>query len=552
MAEEPTLPRLPGPGYAAPPAALFSKGRKRGRMAFGSASVALSTSSDPAVFSSDDDPALDNYMHGGARRKKRYVGSWFDQQPALSESNDSAMGDEMRRPMPKPQARQFRRQLDSGVWMAQDDSTDNDEYSELDLRPAKIVTPSKGFAPSTVFTPSKLSSPPIQRSKFTVQEVHAQECIQKCIDEGTEEVDLNQMSLETISDSILEPINQIAPIPTVTKDVAFEQRDPEIKLYLSSNWLTQFPAAIIHLQHLTVLSLRGNRLTQIPPAIASLKNLKTLNVAQNSLRHLPGELVDLMQRGSTLCELHVHPNPFYRPVEGAKYRLFGADEYDKSLKRRHMEVTPGLWQGKTTVLRARTPVQFADSARNILSEFELPDPDALLTPEEARLRLEDFSELETPAGVADPSPSSERSFEPVGAPSLFDLALRAAVRHPDAAEIEDAIDDCTMYGSLRPGHKTVFERARNIRQLGGQECCVCGRKTLNPVTEWVEFRELCPTIIQTGANGVVEWSRTECLQEAWVPFLRRGCSWDCIPAKAPIPSDTFAAMKQPVPLCLWR
>jgi hypothetical protein len=182
MAEEPTLPRLPGPGYTAP--ALFAKGRKRSRMAFGSASV-LSTSSDPAVFSSDDDPALDNYMHG-ARRKKRYVGSWFDQQPASSDSNDSAIGDDMRRPMPKPQPRQFRRQLDSGVWMGQDDSTDNDDYSELELRPSKIVTPSKACAPS------KLSSPPIplQRFKFMEQELHAQSCIRRCVDEGTEEIDL--------------------------------------------------------------------------------------------------------------------------------------------------------------------------------------------------------------------------------------------------------------------------------------------------------------------------------------------------------------------------
>ena len=179
MAEEPTLPRLPGPSSATP--ALFTKGRKRARMAFGSASM-LSTSSDPAVFSSDDDPALDNYIHG-VRRKKRYVGSWFDQQPA---SSDSAVGDEPRRPMPKSQPqqqrqRQLRRQLDSGVWMGQDDSTDIDEYSELELRPSKV------------FTPSKLSSPTVS-SRFTIQERHAQNCIHKCIEEGKEEVDLKYVS----------------------------------------------------------------------------------------------------------------------------------------------------------------------------------------------------------------------------------------------------------------------------------------------------------------------------------------------------------------------
>ncbi|KAK0633082.1 hypothetical protein B0T14DRAFT_417300 [Immersiella caudata] len=542
MAEEPTLPRLPGPGHAAP--ALFANGRKRGRMALGSASI-LSTSSDPAVFSSDDDPALDNYMHG-ARRKKRYVGSWFDQQPASSDSNDSAMGDDMRRLIPKPQPRLFRRQLDSGVWMGQDDSTDNDDCSELELRPSKIVTPSKASVPS------KLSSPPIlQRFRFTDQELHAQSCIQRCVDEGTEEVDLSQTSLEVISDEILERINQIAPIPTVTKDVAFEQRDPEIKLYLSSNYLKQFPGAIINLEHLTVLSLRGNRLTQLPPALASLKHLKTLNIAQNSLRFLPGELVDLMQRGSTLSEIHLHPNPFYQPQAESSCCSAGAEEYEGSLKQRHFSIVEGTWQGMTTKLRARTPVQFSDSACNIHSDFRLPDPNVSLTAEERQLELEDFTELAAPSGVAEPAPSSERTFEPVGAPSLLDLALRAAVRYPDPEVMRDTIEDCIYVdGSLRPGHKALFDRALKLHQLGGQSCCVCGRETSNLVTEWIEFREVCPTVTQVGANGVQEWSRTLYSRGSWVPFLRRGCSWKCIPAKA-IPSDEMAKsqsqMRQPVP-----
>jgi hypothetical protein len=357
------------------------------------------------------------------------------------------------------------------------------------------------------------------------------------------------MALEMISDEILEPINQIAPIPTVAKDVAFEQKDPEIKLYLSSNYLKQFPCAIIKLEYLTVLSLRGNRLTQLPAALASLKHLKTLNVAQNSLRFLPGELVDLMKRGSPLSEIHVHPNPFYQPQAGYTFCVAGAEEYEKSLKQRSFPMAEGKWQGMTTMLRARTPVQFSDSACNIHSDFRLPDPNMSLTAEERQLALEDFTELVAPSGVAEPAPSSERIFKPVGAPSLFDLALRAAVRYPDAEAMRDTIDDCMVDGSLRPGHKALFDRALKMHQLGGQSCCVCGRETSNPVTDWIEFREICPTEVQMGANGVQEWSNTIHSRESWVPFLRRGCSWNCIPAKAPTSSvGSVFVQRRPVPV----
>lgn len=185
MAEEPALPpRLPP---SLPPGGR----RKRGRDGERSPSEP-STSSDPAVFSSDDDPALDNYQDHG-RRKRRYVGTWFDQHPA---SSDSALGDDTdpvyppprrrnRAPSPslslslsQPQKREFKRQLDSGVWMGTDGSlTDTDDDVDLELPAARLplVPP---------------SSPPPARPRFSLEEQAAQETILSCVEGGIEDVDL--------------------------------------------------------------------------------------------------------------------------------------------------------------------------------------------------------------------------------------------------------------------------------------------------------------------------------------------------------------------------
>ncbi|KAG7138509.1 hypothetical protein HYQ45_004381 [Verticillium longisporum] len=70
MADEPSLPRLPAISWNEHTQSFSNNPRKRGRARRSSNATPLfNNSSDPAVFSSDDDPALDNYVEG--RRKKR-------------------------------------------------------------------------------------------------------------------------------------------------------------------------------------------------------------------------------------------------------------------------------------------------------------------------------------------------------------------------------------------------------------------------------------------------------------------------------------------------
>jgi hypothetical protein len=132
----------------------------------------LSNLSDPAVFSSDDDPNVDNYA-GGRPRKRRYIGSWFQQMPT---SSDSTFG-EAAGPMPR-QHRTLERQWDSGVWMESDGLVEPDEELVVEIE-----------------TPAKLNLPQPQNSRLvpslTPEELIVRTRIDQAIEDGDPEVDLS-------------------------------------------------------------------------------------------------------------------------------------------------------------------------------------------------------------------------------------------------------------------------------------------------------------------------------------------------------------------------
>ncbi len=250
MADEPSLPPIP-PSKAAD--AIFGPNRKRVRLNLLDSSSAsghglgttaqqlLSNSSDPAVFSSDDDPALDNYAPeataGRSRKKKRYVGAWFAQHPASADSTfDEVIADgaeprgrtttttlpllpssPVRQGRPsKKQRRTFERQFDSGVWMGRggggDDANENNT-NDVEFEQMIVESPSSPPPGSQASTSSQLSlapppapplqtdfppPPPRQRRVFQrvpslavdTAEKKAREMIQECIEAGDEEVSL--------------------------------------------------------------------------------------------------------------------------------------------------------------------------------------------------------------------------------------------------------------------------------------------------------------------------------------------------------------------------
>lgn len=352
----------------------------------------------------------------------------------------------------------------------------------------------------------------------------------------------SQMGLTSISDSVLEPLAGLTPIPVVEKDVPFVPRDPVLKLFLGNNQLSKFPGALLDLKHLTVLSLRNNKLTELPPAIAKLKNLTTLNLANNRLRHLPGELIDLMESATGLHTLNIHPNPFFQPKhrQNVLAHTFLHGKYECHTRGEgHDGFVWDRSRGKnfelfTTLLRARTPVQFSNTAGHVLSRFVFPDSGQRLTDSSKQLETEDLGSMAIPKTVKQHLESvgdSKRSFRPRGPSSLLAAAMQVAARSKDAESLPDLLraDGC-------PAHLAApLERAIAVHKMGGQRCTICKRETLCPVTEWIEFREIRrTTVTRTDFEGAMtahiqhtHLSTRE--DEAWVPFVRRGCSWACTP-----------------------
>ena len=469
MADEPSLPRLQAVSWDERSQSFSNNPRKRGRVfRAGSATSLKYNSSDPAVFSSDDDPGLDNYVEG--RRKKRYVGSWFQQQPT---SSDSTFSDNFSAPRTK---RVLERKFDSGVYLGSD-GTDGSDAEILEL-PVRSKLP-------------QLDRRPVVAAVSEAERI-AREKIQACIENGNETVDCWSLGLEELSNETIRPLSELSCIPTVAKDVAFEQKDPELKVYLAMNRLRSVPGALFDLTHLTTLSLRGNKLTELPPAIAKLSNLRDLNVSQNRLRHVPAELVDLLRKKDGLQALLLHPNPFFQPNQPFTVEDGAANRPESFVSRHIMSRTMG-----------RSAIQISDAMGQVLSDFKLPDG-------AASLKL----------GVAQGDEMS--ATKPSRVPALVEIALRSCYSTAELSELRHYIPEGLLH------IQELLDGASRQKDMGGL-CCSCCRKTIIvPVLEWVEWRELS-TCEKGDGSGTVIRPLSKLEDERAVPFLHRACSWKCGP-----------------------
>ncbi|KAI0118307.1 hypothetical protein GGR51DRAFT_211714 [Nemania sp. FL0031] len=528
MADEPTLPSLPKVSWDSY-TQTFTNTRKRNRDGAPHQGL-FSNSSDPAVFSSDDDPHVDNYVNG-RHNKKRYVGSWFQQMPASSDSTFA----ELAGPQPKPN-RTLERQLDSGVWMGSDELVDPDEEFPIDMEQSPEPKLPQLRDPRRVPT-------------VTPEELIVRARIETAIEDGNPNIDLSSLGVTTIPDGLISRLTEVALIPSVDKDVPFEQANPELGLYLYNNILTHAPGALFNLEHLTYLSLRNNQISELPPSISKLRNLRELNVSLNRLRYLPGELLNLLESPSTLSSLQIFPNPFYRPgsplsqlePSGAVLEGEGGDNVnlieseDPLHNFSNNDITEQSFEGMSSarptfewqvILHARSPVQYSDSRGSVLSRFRLPSgkPDGASEPAEqyVTLQTEDVSVLPVPHL---PGRDSSLYSKPSRVLSLFELALKSASRAAQTWDLAPYLSPQAPPSVLQSIDRITAQGILNGNS-GTLSCSICGREMMTPLTQWIEWWEI-------SKRNYEPLPRLEPLSmdmsENAIPIMKSGCSWNCIP-----------------------
>lgn len=320
------LPPIPQsisiPKLARPPAFLRHNSRKRLTRSDelqdeDVLSCSLHTSSDPALFSSDETPDAENYIGGKRRKKKTYAGTWWGERLRSGSKSASSHGSSK-----KGVKRKFKRNFDSGIFMNSDegssmelsssDSSFGQELFEEQRREAEMRTPKQQKFESPVhrLLISPAASP--QRIKTTVQVNAAQQqvvnIVRDCLENSKEDVNLVNMALDTLPLEIRELATMIKD--DVADQMRFESLVARVRLYLASNALRQLPSPILELSNLRLLSLRQNKLTRLPAGIRELKKLESLNIAGNRLQFLPIEVLDLMTR-HRLHELLSYPNSWF-------------------------------------------------------------------------------------------------------------------------------------------------------------------------------------------------------------------------------------------------
>lgn len=329
-----------------------------------------------------------------------------------------------------------------------------------------------------------------------------------------------------------------------------------LQLFLQKNRLRNLPAELWNLENLTVLSLRNNKLTYIPPSIARLQNLRELNLACNRLRYLPWELLKLIggesdfNTNKPLRSITILPNPLFQALRmtrnSAEAYVIPTDKkknMDKAQNFReriqftndpaaskeaawfaklHQSYADILhqqdesksddhvsWNTVKPIYMSSTPVIYFDVDGSPLDSNSYPVPSRIPYSNHAILFTlpldESHQTMESSAGHVH---------------SLFELATSSAQNVSTLPQLHKLLPEDTP--------STVFnalKTATTIRQEEGERrCSVCNRSYVIPRTEWIEFWHRIPIHVlfpeKLTASG---------MDELFLPFLRWGCSWGCVP-----------------------
>lgn len=301
--------------------------------------------------------------------------------------------------------------------------------------------------------------------------------------------------MKNIPTDLLRPLLHLTKQPAVSDgpvtDEVFTSLTPSLRLFLSGNSLKELTSEIFELEHLNVLSVRNNELAEIPGAIRKLTNLQEINLSVNQITTLPWEILWLIRKGD-LKQLTVHPNPFMSIEKEA-----GDVEHWH-----HGNGTEGD-------LRA--------------CEYEGPIPEEAWAPihiATSRVQRFDAEGKLVSTKAFGRSQSATTQNQTSRAPSLRELALLECNKAPYLDQF--LADDATSAESPEPVIR-LLRQAISVRNAGGMTCSVCHRSFVIPRTQWIEWWD-CATY----ENGL-KFPRASGAELRPLPFLRRGCSWGCVP-----------------------
>lgn len=403
--------------------------RKRSRLEYD-----VATSSDPALFSSDDHaPTAETYA--SKRRKEQWQGTWWGEKFHQRRST-----------MSKRVKRKLSRNFDSGVCMGSEgtDTSLEDEFVENTRSngiPAGILDFSLGRNdrglndPGDVYHHHPSQQTALEDAQNSLLYTFVDRVIERCLEAGDENVDLSSMSLESVSDESLRRLKGLTKHATIqeippSQDV-YLPIEAALRLYLSNNSISSFPSAILSLTKLRVLSLRHNKLTRIPPTVANLPSLEHLNIAGNRLQYLPYEMLHLCDRPD--FDMIATPNPFEQ---------------------------------------AQPELLITSCSKDLI-----PKPRSLL----ARTSPMYF---EVDGSRSDKAPTAASS----SVPSLFELALQKCHSLPDLSDIQA----CCVDGETPATLSAPLTMAQEARSYGELECTMCQRCFIIPRVQWMEWWILVP------------------------------------------------------------
>lgn len=460
--EDLELPPQPQQPVARPRPSLLT--RKRTLDEYHDDHLPSAASSDPALFSGDEAiPGAEDYSQ--KRKKKMYTGSWWNHRVKANKDDKK---------------REFRRNFDSGIFMGSEGSEplSSDSIGSLEeelIQDQQIAASRREYVrfPSVFHSKPHLRTfglPSLSTSSETAPEhVVASQIIQKCLDEGSETVDLSALGLNSLP-------AEIVTLTTLAKQTILgpgmlehgENLEARLQLYIANNSLRRVPRQVLELSNLRLLSLRQNNIRHLPPGMRNLGNLETLNIAGNKITHMPFEVIELV-RFHRLRSIASDPNPW---AQRPHWRTVG---------------TPVRW------VRPK-----------------------------AEMHLNRWQPLPTSPRLAKTQPSTSSSS---AVPSLMETALRSLSRLDTSEDLRPYMPAETPFTVLN-----ALEAMHNVHLDGGHVCSRCGRTIVQSqveLLEWWDVRPAFPSQRDPNDSSHANSIGQQALDAAW-PVRRMLCRLDCV------------------------